>query len=201
MIAFSAVNTNINYCGACEKANASKLCGKCKKVNYCNRECQVAHWAAHKVFCYAWYENNNLWGKKLEDLRIGCVPRAKNFVENVLKHIPNPPTLKYFIIARKPNENFPSLSYEDSRNIPWIYHVVLEYSDGNNRYIIDPLKHKKLFEYAAWISEITQGYLDKFKYVTVDQFEGVAVDQLRKPIGVAVNGKILEIDQDCEYTK
>lgn len=196
-ISHAAPDTNIKYCGACEKADANKLCGRCKKVNYCNRECQVAHWAAHKVFCNgSWYENDNLWDKNVDDLRFGCIPRAKNFVGKVLKHIPNPPKLKYFIISRKPNENFPSLSYEDTRNIPWIYHVVLEFSDANNRYIIDPLKHKKLFEYATWVTEITQGYLDKFKCLTIDQFQGVAVDQLRKPIGVAVNEKILEIDQD-----
>jgi hypothetical protein len=28
-----------------------QTCSKCKSVNYCSRECQVAHWGAHKVAC------------------------------------------------------------------------------------------------------------------------------------------------------
>ncbi|KAJ7652471.1 hypothetical protein DFH06DRAFT_1206203, partial [Mycena polygramma] len=38
-------------CGNCSKASASKKCGRCKMMTYCNRECQIAHWPKHKIHC------------------------------------------------------------------------------------------------------------------------------------------------------
>jgi hypothetical protein len=37
-------------CAQCNK-EASKKCGKCKKVWYCSRECQTSHWKLHKSVC------------------------------------------------------------------------------------------------------------------------------------------------------
>jgi hypothetical protein len=192
--------SNIKYCGSCEKPNASKLCGKCKQVAYCDRDCQLAHWTAHKALCSApWYANAKLWDQKVVDVRFGCVRRAKNFIAQALKLIPKSGELKYLIISKKPNENDATLSYEGSRDIGWEYHVVVEYSEGNNRFIIEPLKSKKLFEYKAWAAEITQGNSDKFKCLSMNQIYGAAIDgQTRKVLGVfaEANGKILKIDQD-----
>ena len=28
-----------------------KLCGACKSVRYCNKECQTEHWKDHKAVC------------------------------------------------------------------------------------------------------------------------------------------------------
>lgn len=189
-------------CEYCKKENVSALCGRCKRVAYCDQNCQKTHWATHKVFCQSaekspWYENDKLWDKKADDPRMLCVRRAKNFVSNVEQHVKNPPVLNYFIISKRVNESPDSLSYKDSRHMKWEYHVVIEYSDEKSRYIIDPLKSKKLFEYKSWVAEITQGVPNKFKCLMVRHFDGVAIDTgTRKVVGIMVNNKILNIDQD-----
>lgn len=38
-------------CGKCNKCCGSSRCGKCKRVFYCNSECQKAHWKQHKKEC------------------------------------------------------------------------------------------------------------------------------------------------------
>jgi MYND finger len=38
-------------CANCGAADADKKCGKCYVTNYCSRECQQAHWKAHKKRC------------------------------------------------------------------------------------------------------------------------------------------------------
>lgn len=39
-------------CGNCKKQSAIlKACAKCKTTKYCDRECQKAHWKAHKKQC------------------------------------------------------------------------------------------------------------------------------------------------------
>lgn len=41
-----------HMCDACGVKESSSLCGKCKAVRYCSRECQAAHWkAGHKLVC------------------------------------------------------------------------------------------------------------------------------------------------------
>jgi hypothetical protein len=41
-------------CEQCDKTTSAKLqkCSACRKVYYCNRDCQVAHWLQHKPVCY-----------------------------------------------------------------------------------------------------------------------------------------------------
>lgn len=41
----------INACDMCALECAPKSCSRCHTVGYCSRECQVAHWKAHKVDC------------------------------------------------------------------------------------------------------------------------------------------------------
>ncbi|KAJ7735524.1 hypothetical protein DFH07DRAFT_967143 [Mycena maculata] len=38
-------------CGNCSKASGAQKCARCKMMTYCNRECQFAHWPAHKIRC------------------------------------------------------------------------------------------------------------------------------------------------------
>lgn len=38
-------------CATCGKSQASLLCGRCKKVFYCNSECQRKNWPEHKIVC------------------------------------------------------------------------------------------------------------------------------------------------------
>lgn len=47
------VKTETNKCQIhhCEKFNCTKVCGKCKKVGYCSKECQVGDWGRHKKSC------------------------------------------------------------------------------------------------------------------------------------------------------
>ena len=41
-----------NFCSECYKEdNIDMRCGKCLKVYYCSRECQVKHWKFHKLIC------------------------------------------------------------------------------------------------------------------------------------------------------
>jgi len=40
-------------CAACAEACSFNKCGRCKKVHYCNAECQKAHWKEHKPVCKA----------------------------------------------------------------------------------------------------------------------------------------------------
>ncbi len=44
---------NLNCCANCHKGNIMtlKLCSKCKKILYCNRECQKTHYPIHKPEC------------------------------------------------------------------------------------------------------------------------------------------------------
>ena len=39
-----------NMCGSCQTPAITK-CSRCKKVFYCNRECQKQHWKVHKKQC------------------------------------------------------------------------------------------------------------------------------------------------------
>ena len=38
-------------CGNCRQADAKQRCSKCKKVRYCNRDCQAADWPRHRARC------------------------------------------------------------------------------------------------------------------------------------------------------
>jgi hypothetical protein len=40
-------------CSYCDKSSATKLllCGRCKRVSYCGKECQTVAWKAHKAYC------------------------------------------------------------------------------------------------------------------------------------------------------
>ena len=49
---------NVKYvpaspCSNCGDDGATAMCTRCKSAVYCNRECQSAHWKAHKVSCVA----------------------------------------------------------------------------------------------------------------------------------------------------
>ena len=38
-------------CAACGASGAKNLCGGCRKVSFCNAECQRAAWKGHKASC------------------------------------------------------------------------------------------------------------------------------------------------------
>ena len=42
-------------CAACGAVEVSKRCSRCKKIYYCDAECQAAHWkASHRLSCKTW---------------------------------------------------------------------------------------------------------------------------------------------------
>ncbi|XP_039292337.1 LOW QUALITY PROTEIN: ankyrin repeat and MYND domain-containing protein 2 [Nilaparvata lugens] len=45
------VDTDVSACVTCAENGALKKCSKCKKVQYCDRECQRLHWFVHKKEC------------------------------------------------------------------------------------------------------------------------------------------------------
>jgi hypothetical protein len=48
------MNIDKNSCGHCNKMPKDKLfkrCSRCKVISYCSRECQVAAWSDHKIWC------------------------------------------------------------------------------------------------------------------------------------------------------
>lgn len=43
---------HLPVCANCLKAEVKlKVCGSCKKVNYCSAQCQKSHWKKHKPTC------------------------------------------------------------------------------------------------------------------------------------------------------
>lgn len=42
-----------HLCAQCQKPNATKRCTRCGLAHYCSKECQQAHWGAHKDPCKA----------------------------------------------------------------------------------------------------------------------------------------------------
>jgi len=63
----------LNKCGNCDKKPVSH-CKQCKKLNYCSRECQLAHWEMHKKDCKIL--------AKIIDLSIFSMPEGKTKVES-----------------------------------------------------------------------------------------------------------------------
>ena len=45
------VARKMHDCQGCDSKLASSLCGRCRKVHYCSRECQTADWPNHKKSC------------------------------------------------------------------------------------------------------------------------------------------------------
>ena len=55
-----------NLCMRCgKKAPEASLCGGCKRVKYCSRDCQTAHWKEHKPICQAVKKAEELSEKEL----------------------------------------------------------------------------------------------------------------------------------------
>jgi hypothetical protein len=39
------------HCVQSNKADATSVCAKCKRVHYCSRECQLLNWKHHRTIC------------------------------------------------------------------------------------------------------------------------------------------------------
>ncbi|KAK9836231.1 hypothetical protein WJX84_003554, partial [Apatococcus fuscideae] len=48
-----AEELQLKRCAHCHKAPTHSACSRCKLVNYCSKDCQVAHWPGHKQACKA----------------------------------------------------------------------------------------------------------------------------------------------------
>jgi len=51
-------NPACKYYYTAHKANSPMKCARCKSANYCNKDCQKAHWPRHKEFCKVWAETS-----------------------------------------------------------------------------------------------------------------------------------------------
>ncbi len=45
------LSPSFTNCSTCFAEDAKGRCGLCRKVRYCNAECQKAHWQIHKITC------------------------------------------------------------------------------------------------------------------------------------------------------
>jgi hypothetical protein len=52
-ILYNMVKKFVAKCGGCDKVGkeVKQVCGKCHRVKYCSRECQVSHWKTHMALC------------------------------------------------------------------------------------------------------------------------------------------------------
>jgi tetratricopeptide (TPR) repeat protein len=70
-------------CGNSKCTNANKntdmkLCSRCKKVGYCNKDCQVDDWSAHKLVCI-----NALSSKQLNQCNVPIGGITRNIIKDV----------------------------------------------------------------------------------------------------------------------
>ena len=75
----ACANTN------CKVTDAPNLCARCRQINYCSKECQKAHWKAHKILCtqgpntiaHQHFEKANEWlGLKKPRLAVECAKKG-----------------------------------------------------------------------------------------------------------------------------
>ncbi len=65
-----------HQCGGCNKENASLRCGRCQAINYCNKDCQKAAWAAHKTVCKTIGQSSSTASTSSESVPPGPVENA-----------------------------------------------------------------------------------------------------------------------------
>lgn len=51
VLAAQALSVEKGMCVLCKKTNSGSLCARCQGVKYCGKDCQVAHWKTHKLYC------------------------------------------------------------------------------------------------------------------------------------------------------
>lgn len=51
--AAGSATATADKCAKCSKAEGTLRCSRCRKVSYCSKECQRAHWKSHKIKCGA----------------------------------------------------------------------------------------------------------------------------------------------------
>jgi hypothetical protein len=57
----------LSTCATCSKPHAHQLCGRCRVVRYCGKECQVAAWPKHKKLCQHFVEAAQKAGENKND--------------------------------------------------------------------------------------------------------------------------------------
>ncbi len=57
----AATQRSVRKCANCSKQNVSSVCGGCKMIYYCNKQCQTSHWKKkHKKTCTLYHNIKNI---------------------------------------------------------------------------------------------------------------------------------------------
>merc|ERR1711871_1467284 len=69
-------------CAQCGSENAPNVCSACRKVNYCSRKCQIAHWKhSHKHVCSGNAKGRPAQSGSASTARSVCPECAKDWAE------------------------------------------------------------------------------------------------------------------------
>jgi hypothetical protein len=180
-------NRHCAYCNATASPEHPLLsCGACKKVAYCNRDCQKLHWKTHKPMCFAATNKpNKVTGSGDKDKTImtpdGHLDEHGNAVIDG-KTCPPGSYLKYFVL---PTPGFPrghmALIGLDPPVAIWLASLPEEEREEYERYVIEGFKSGRLDEngvpkkegsaQAIWLDSLTKEKRDEYERHRADGFK------------------------------
>lgn len=127
-----------NYCGLAATKEL-KICGRCKKVSYCNVSCQKAAWKAHKIICVPGKERKALplsW-KEVEAHGVGVPVQGRKLEVRVILDESSP--FRQVVKCKDRSGVIRRLAaYNDARSIPNLKQgSILKWKNPRYHYFMD----------------------------------------------------------------